>query len=222
MSRLIVFGCSFAYGFALPDCFDRTMRPSKFCWPVIVANAMNRRLINKAWPASSNKRIWHTIKNFKFKPDDIVIISWSYGHRSCIIKNKWNVKNLINSDTDELESLAYYEHIYAWYDSVLMSRLFVDDANNFLTKKSITVHNLFLNSDWHSLLKNDHVVVPIHMEDYIDNYPKALDNSHPGLECNRAYAIDFLNYVGIDHTIQDKPLPYSFFEKLKRIICKLI
>lgn len=222
MSRLIVFGCSYAYGFALSDCNTETdsLKPSKFSWPVYIAQATNRELINKAVPASSNKRIWYAIKNFNFRPDDLVIISWSYNHRSCIIKTPWTIKNLINSHTDEIESLIYYEHIYSWYDSLIMSNLFVRDANRTINEKGPSVYNLFTNRPIADILKKDCNTIPVYIEEYIANYPLALDNMHPGLEANRAFAADIMNYLGVKHSMKDIKKPYTFFERLKNRLCK--
>lgn len=219
MSRLIVFGCSYAYGFALDDCNEAHSPPSKFCWPVFIADAMNRELVNMSKPASSNKRIWHTISTFKFQPTDLVIISWSYGNRSCIINNPWNIKNLINH-TDDVEAVAYYEHIHSWYDSLLMSKLFVKDANQILNEMGLQVYNLFTNRYWADMLKSNYNTIPLYMEEYITNYPKALDNMHPGLEANRAFAVDFMNHIGVSHSIKDIQKPYTFFERLKHKLCK--
>lgn len=220
MKRLIVFGCSYAYGFALPDCHSDSTKPSNFCWPVFIAKAMNRQLINKALPASSNKRIWYEITNFKFQPDDVVIISWSYAHRSCIIKSPWTVKNLINSHTDEEDSKVFYEHIYSWYDSVVMFRLFVDDANRLLLEKNLVVYNLFVTDFWKALLKKQYSIVPLYVEEYLKNYPLALDNAHLGLEANRAYALDFMKHIGVQHTLEDIPTPCSLFTRIKNKLCR--
>ena len=220
MSRLIVFGCSYAYGFALPDYNLDSSKPSKFAWPVFIASAMNRQLINKALPASSNKRIWYEITNFKFKPDDIVIISWSYGHRSCIIKSPRTIKNLINSHTDEKDSKVFYENIYSWYDSLVMFRLFIDNANRLLFEKNLIVYNLIVNSYWKKLLKKQHPIVPLYIEDYLKNYPLASDNAHLGLDANRAFASDFMKYIGVHHTLKDIPKPYSLFTRIKNKLCR--
>jgi hypothetical protein len=197
MSRLVVFGCSYAYGYALPDCNTDidSAKPSKFSWPTILAKTIEKKLINKSYPASSIKRIWYTINNFKFKPDDVVIISWSYAHRYSIIKHPWNIKNLINTATDDAESMAYYEHNYSWYDSYVMSKLFVDDANRILKENNIKVYNLFLNFSWELLLKKHHNVIPLHIENYLKKYPLALDDAHLGLEGNQAFAEDLLKYL---------------------------
>ena len=219
MSRLIVFGCSYAYGFALSDCNTETdsLKPSKFAWPVYIAKEFNRKLINKSQPASSNKRIWYTISKFKFKPDDMVIISWSYEHRNCIIKSPWNIKNLINTNEEDIDSLKYYEHIYSWHDSVTMSKLFVNDANRILNEKNILVYNLFLNFKKRILLDNQYNVVPLYITDYLNRYPKALDNAHLGLEGNQAFANDVIDYIKTKNTIKTTS---SLLEKIKRLLCK--
>ena len=40
MNRLIVFGCSLAYGVGLKDCWPNAIKPSKLSWPQLVADVM--------------------------------------------------------------------------------------------------------------------------------------------------------------------------------------
>lgn len=221
MKRLIVFGCSFAYGFGLHDCSIDSSKPSKFSWPVFIAQSMNRRLVNNAKPASSNKRIWYTINRFKFQPDDIVIISWTVDHRSCIIKNPWNIKNLIKSHQDEIESFMYYEHIYSRYDSAVMFKLFVRDANNILRQNNIKVYNLSFSPSWKYFFEKDINFVPLHIDNYLKRYPTA-PHSHLGYEGNRVFAADFMKYIGIEDLSTDIKSPSNVFQRIKNKLCKLI
>lgn len=220
MSRLIVFGCSLAYGVGLPDCWPDTKKPSKFCWPELIAKSMNRKLVNKSVPGSSNKRIWYTISRFKFKPDDVVIISWSYPNRYSIIKHPWDIRNLRHNATEDLDSMAYYEHVYSFYDLAVMSKLYAESANRMLTDKGITTYNLTVDKHYRYMTLGQPNVVPMYMSVYEETYPKALDNDHLGLEGHKAFAADFMNRVGIKHSITDVARPYSIFKQIKNLLCK--
>lgn len=219
MSRLVVFGCSLAYGVGLPDCWPNTSKPSKLSWTQIVADTLGKTLINKSSPGAANKRIWKTIANFKFKKDDTVIVLWTYPNRHTIFENLLSTKNLHHNhiDTDPI-SKAYYTEMYSMYDSFLMSRLYVDHANRILEEQGVKVYNLVIDPHYKYIL-GKRKSIPLYMGRYEDSYPKALDNDHLGVEGQTAFAADFLNYLGIDHTI-DKPKSFSFFKQLKNIICR--
>ena len=220
MSRLIVFGCSLAYGVGLPDCWPDISKPSKFCWPELIAKSMNRKLVNKSSPGSSNKRIWYTISKFKFEPGDVVIISWSYPNRYSVINNPWNIHNLHHNSINDPISSAYYEHIYSYYDMVVMSKLYADDANRILTEKNIPVYNLTVEKHYQYLTLSKHNVVPLYMSVYEESYPKALDNDHLGLDGHKAFAANFMDYIGVGHSITNISKPYGIFKQIKNLLCK--
>lgn len=212
MDRLIVFGCSLAYGVGLPDCWPPRM-PSKLNWCQLVADAMQKQLINMSVPGSSNKRICHEINRFKFRPTDTVIISWSYPNRSSIIKSNKNIINL-HHNSPNTESDIYYKYIYSKYDSDLASKLYVDYSNRILKDQNLKVYNLIVEKHYKNIL-TDTVSVPLHICSYERSYPKGLDNAHIGLEGNRAFAIDLLDYIGVDHSIIETTKPYNLIKRLK-------
>lgn len=210
MDRLIVFGCSLAYGVGLPDCWPPSS-PSKVGWAQIVADSMKRKLINKSFPGSSNKRIWYEISQFEFLPTDLVIISWSYPDRSSIIKSTNDIINL-HHNLDNRESLAYYKNIYSKYDSEITSKLYVDHANRIFKELNIPAYNLIVEKHYKNIIKNT-VSVPLHICSYERSYPKALDNAHIGIEGNRAFAVDLLNYLEVTHTVINDVKPYGFLKR---------
>lgn len=89
--RIIAFGCSYTYGHGLSDCLDNNGSPgstaSKLAFPSIVANKLDCEYVNLGKSGNSNKEIWNDILNFEFKKDDIVVITWTYYSRFCIIKS---------------------------------------------------------------------------------------------------------------------------------------
>lgn len=220
MSRLVVFGCSLVYGVGLPDCHTNTTKPSKFSWAQLVADQMNRTLVNKSFPGSSNKRIWKTINDFKFKQDDVVMVLWSFPSRYTIFQNPLKIKDLHHNFVDfDPTSKSYYEDIYAFYDSFVMSKLYADHANRILKEQNLTVYNLTIDNEFNFILGKTKPL-PVYMAKFEDSYPKALDNDHLGLEGHRAFAADVLDKIGTKHTIVCNTKPYSLFKQLKNAICK--
>lgn len=221
MSRLIVFGCSLAYGVGLPDCWPDTTKPSTLCWPQLIADDMNRELVNKSSPGSSNKRIWYTISRFNFEPTDVVIISWSYPNRYSIINTPWDIRNLRhNASAEDTDSKAYYEHIYSLYDTTIMSKLYVDNANRILTDQSIPVYNLVIEPYYKLFISKGHNLVPLFMGIYEESFPKALDDDHLGIDGHRAFAADLMNHMGVTHTLENITKPYSLLKQLKKLLWK--
>lgn len=222
MKRLITFGCSLTYGQGLPDCHVDPhypgLTPSKFAWPEIVAEGLNRKCINTSTPGSSNKRIWYNIINFKFKPDDIVIVLWSWGERFAILKDK-NSVNDIGTWMESENAKAYYQHLYNEYDSLMQTKLYVSHANFILKDKAIPVYNLTVKKETTDIFKLSgqrvsHIPLYICDDNYVSKYPPALDGKHPGVECNRIFAKDMLYYIMPD----SKKTFNNLIEKIRCIL----
>jgi len=218
MERLIVFGCSLSYGHGLPDCFISPNlpgdKPSNLGWPSIVAKHMNRVCINKSSPGSSNKRIWNEVINFEYHPNDIVIIQWSFIDRTSIIK----VNNI--EDIGPWTNHTFYSDMYDENDSLLMSKLFVNHSNMFLLSKNIKLYNLVPGKEELALLKfndttTDHI--PVYLSKLRTLYPFALDNRHPGIECQEVYSKKILDYLNIPN---DMPYhePHNMYFRIKRYL----
>lgn len=197
--RVIAFGCSFTFGHGLPDCFtppaESGNSPSKYAWPSLVAKELDVKCINKSVPGSSNKRIWHTIVNFKFKKDDIVFIMWTTPDRSCTLNRFTDVDIGVWKDS----SRAYYDNYYSPYDAKMMSKLFVSNANFLLKEKGVTVYNL-TSTKQSFIFKLDNIIdhLPVYIGNLKTKFPLALDNAHPGVECHKETAnqiIKKINYI---------------------------
>lgn len=87
MTRLVAFGCSFTYGSKLLDCPADSKTPSAMSWPAILGRKLDCLVINKGIPGAGNLQILYEILNFKFEPDDIVVILWSNISRGTIFNN---------------------------------------------------------------------------------------------------------------------------------------
>lgn len=220
MKRLIVFGDSMSYGVGLEDCWPNTSKPSRYCWPELAASALGRKCINKSVPGASNKRIWFSIDRFKFRSDDLVLILWTYPDRTAILKNPFNVINLLPSlvgkSQSQVEELSrnYYENLHAFYDSQIMTELYIRDATNKLEKLNLNFYQMIADPA-HKEFFNDISYIPLYMKYYECNYNKALDGDHAGYDGHLAFAKDLLDYMGAESDIE-KPRFLSFFEKIKR------
>jgi len=216
MERLVVFGCSLSYGHGLPDCFippnQHGDKHSNLGWPSIVAKHLNRVCVNKSSPGSSNKRIWNEVINFEYQPNDMVIIQWSFIDRTAIIK----VNNI--EDIGPWTNHTFYKDMYDENDSLLMSKLFVNHSNMFLLSKKIKLYNIVPGKEELVLLKfndttTDHI--PVYISKLRTLYPLALDNRHPGTECQEVYSKKILDYLNIPNNMPHHE-PYSLYSRLKR------
>ena len=100
--RLIVFGCSFAYGHGLQDCWDQNnktvgQQPSKLGWPNKLAKLLGiQTVINVSYPGASNSLILRRILEFDFQEKDIAVILWTNTLRQTMYKNKDTKSNFFN------------------------------------------------------------------------------------------------------------------------------
>lgn len=212
MERLIVFGCSLTYGQGLPDCIMPCSNPSRLGWPSILAKHMNRDCVNMSSPGSSNKRIWNTILNFNFVETDVVFILWSYPDRTSIIKKDSII------DINAWSDLGYYKSFYDEFDSNLMSKLFVNHANEFLKSKNIQTYNLVVKDSIKTILTfADSITkhIPIYIIRLSEFYPYAIDGCHPGIECNQTFAKQILEFLNVSNDIPHNK-PYGIMKRLLR------
>lgn len=81
--NLVAFGCSFTFGYGLPDIYDHTstkinlLKPSIHAWPQKLGELLNCNVINKGIPAAGNLEIFNQIINYPFNENDICVILWS-------------------------------------------------------------------------------------------------------------------------------------------------
>lgn len=191
MDRLITFGCSYTYGFGLPDCYVNDFDPGPFAsqhsWAAILAKKLNRRLVNLSHSGSSNLEILNSVLNYNFLPDDKVIVQWSFTDRDTIFHpTKGNI---------QIGPWESYEHFKEWlkihsaYDLTVKSWLYMHHAQQHL--KLLNVDFSFLNiielnqkPRWASNIE----FLKTNFKDFQDAYPKAKDNVHPGIECHVSVA----------------------------------
>lgn len=191
--RVVVFGASYAYGHGLPDCHiapnEPGIVPSKFAWPQIIANQLDAECLNMSEPGSSNKRIWHTIVNFDFKETDIIFVLWTGIDRTCVLKDVSTV-----DDIGPWMDIDYYKKYHSDYDAEMQTKLYISHTTLLRPK----IKNLITSKKYQYLLElggntTDHI--PVYLRNYIDIYPLALDNVHPGIECHKMFAEDLCRLI---------------------------
>jgi len=204
MKRLIVFGCSYAYGQGLPDCHQPPANPGKHPslqgWPNIVGNKLGRIVINNSSPGSSNLEILHKVRNFKFEKDDICIIHWTFIERWGILeKGKYNV---IGPWQNTTQSKGFYKNVYNDFTGIFLAKVFADNASYYLKNENIkylsfepiihhTIRDLYedyLEYDTEHKFKN---LTFYHNNKLFPDADFGLDNAHPGPNTHKRFA----NYV---------------------------
>jgi hypothetical protein len=206
------------YGVGLPDCWPIPSPPSKFCWPAIVASELGREHVNMSVCGAGNKRIWYEISNFKFKKDDLVLILWSFPNRYTIINSPSDIKNL-HHNNDEPLSNAYFQNLYDIYDSKIMSKLFVDNANRLLKEKNINFFQMTVKKRYQYMFGNLEYL-PITMDAYETLYTRAIDNDHAGINGHKAFAVDLLKLLKYDTNLS-RPAPEKFINRIKFPLWKI-
>ena len=104
MPTLHTFGCSNTWGWALPDKHQvkpKLHTPSVHAWPSQLSKILRIPVINHAREGNDNRRISIQCYTADIKPDDIVIILWSYLDRDKFI---WPTEDiLINKSSLQLQ-----------------------------------------------------------------------------------------------------------------------
>jgi hypothetical protein len=185
--RLITFGDSFTYGQYLPD-------RSTQSWPAVLSSLLKYELVNNAICGSSNIEILIEILKFDFRPDDLVIVGWTFIERDIIFKKQtllgklfnWHDHIRIQAWQDNEESLQYI-NLHNDFDMAVRSGLYVHHSELYL--KSLGVEQYHIHTQNRNT-KPEYFCKPNH---FIKNFKfvrtdKALDNSHPGVESHRQTA----------------------------------
>lgn len=190
MSRLVVFGCSNTEGQGL-------INPKEEVWGALLAPKIDRELVNNGKPGASNKYIAHAINKFHFKPDDLVIIAWSYLNRSCVLRKPSKIKNEIVSKNLSVwlaaqeveESVSYFKYFYNDYDSEFTNGVFMDFSIDLLLSREIEFKQFFIHPDETPSHRHRSTnTFPFVFKDFYNNFPLAADNDHMGPEGNKVLA----------------------------------
>lgn len=192
MTRLVAFGCSYTRGTGLDDVWNFKKdcsifpEPSKYAWPQLVADELNVECINLGKGGYSNKAIWHTIINFDFKPSDIVFIHWSFFDRFHFFESKER-GYIIDHTHRTPRDKAFFKYLHSDYEMIndLFLRMnHVDNLHRNLNHILMSpVDNLHWNNTSYTKIYLDHIK---------EKYPRANDNSHPGMLAHKEFAMQLL------------------------------
>jgi hypothetical protein len=198
MPRLIVFGCSYAYGQGLADCQSKKIsglsfdskKPSQLGWAKQLSDKLKTELINKSYPGSSNLEILCEILQFDFKTDDVVVIMWSHYLRDMLF-------------TRFFKFLTFRRRIGAWKntglsrkwiaqmserDYSMRSWIYLQHASLYLNSKDIRYIHYPASPNELKEFEFPNIHVDNLYMDGIEWVDYALDNSHPGPTTNTKLA----------------------------------
>jgi len=203
MNRIITFGCSFTYGHGLRDCINAKLGPgkypSKFAWPNLIAQKLNKENVNMAYCGASNKHIAHLVDNFQFHETDICLIQWTFIDRYTIFLQDNSIQS-INAHSKTKDSKNYYKmmmNLYNLYDKSIDIRLLLNGINYKLKNKNVKTINFspikardkFSNDQksFEDLVKFDFSVDKNNIG-FLPDIDVGLDNWHPGPKTHKQFA----------------------------------
>lgn len=208
--RLVTFGCSLTYGHGLPDCVGKTKKhagpkPSQLGWPNKLAYLLNLQIENVSQPGASNNWIWLNAMEFPFSAGDLVVFNWTY------LESRWDIK--ISKETtirvspwlktpESRRYIEYLGHTMKW-DLPPQFFLRANFMQYYLNEQGITNYHLTVDPegvDYHMPVWNKVEFLKPNINALRHEYPRAIDNSHPGEECHAEFARlvrDELSKLGI-------------------------
>lgn len=200
MNRLLIFGCSHAYGLGLPDCTTIHTGPSHLGFGNILGKKLNKSVVNNADTGASQKQIAATILETELYTDDIVIINWSNPNRRGI----WNGvhwEQLASWNEDKIWQRFFTKYHYQC-DDVIDSLMNINLANFYLRGKVKTVINSIhsFNNDicnntkkWNTV-SFDITFKPVDKSIYYNELPCG----HPDLKSHHVFAERLLGLFNND------------------------
>ena len=217
--NLVSFGCSWTFGMGLidlqsPDHYLPGPVCSKYAWPQIMADTLNRSCINTVIPSASNLQILLEFLNYEFAPNDYAAIMWTFPERDLLLHDdgestqiasfmeksffKDILKNFIGytagkfSVSKEMENLpALYFKIHSLSDMSRRSQLYEYLAGLHLKNKNIPfVMGRIVSYDdplCNTLLGvSDFCKNKVNFKDVVID--RAANGTHPGIESQKLFA----------------------------------
>jgi len=193
MSRLIVFGCSYAYGTGLPDCknwmFNKlhNLKPSKLGWASLLADKLNLELVNESFPGSSNTEIMYNVLKYNYHKDDTVVIMWTHYVRDML----FNSAHKYPFFRDRLGPWAktQKERLWAEYlsekDYAMKSWFHIHHADLYLQNQGVKYIHYPATPEELNRHKLDFIQINNYYSDGIVYLDKATDDMHPGVKTNQ-------------------------------------
>lgn len=197
MGRLVTFGCSLTFGYALSDTwpYREIYNASNLAWPGVLGSKLNLEVVNKGNPGAGQTEIFSNVLDFKFEPDDTVITMWSYFDRLEFYKFLEPSKGLrILQDHSSYRNFVILSDKYRT-DIARRNWLIIQHASLYFKEKNMKHVSILALEDRfnhpNTLYKID---VPDIIQDISWNYlDKALDKVHPGIESHKDMAEQIYN-----------------------------
>jgi len=192
MTRLVAFGCSYTRGTALDDVWDFEKncsifpQPSKYAWPQLIADELNVECINLGKGGYSNKAIWHTIINFDLKPSDIVFVHWSFLDRYHYYENK-ETGHIIDHTHKDKRDKMFFKYLHSDYEMINDLFLRMNHVNSLHRNLNHILMAPVDKPQW-----NNTSCTKIYLDHIKQKYPRANDNSHPGMLAHKEFSIQLL------------------------------
>tara|TARA_B110000503_G_scaffold22121_1_gene33954 strand:- start:200 stop:874 length:675 start_codon:yes stop_codon:yes gene_type:complete len=212
ISRLVAFGDSFTEGCGLDDQFETLSKgkPSQCPYPALLGNMLNVPVSNMGKYGSSNLEILTSILSFKFQPNDVVLIGWTYTLRDMLFKKSSNIDDSENhirlyfgAPKGEPKEMQSWLKLHNDYDLSVRTGLYIHHADIYLQSIGVKViHFSAIHHDWYIRLMKTHQY-PIWIKEprnkfYKNLFPRldlGIDNSHPGVKSQKKLADNLLKII---------------------------
>jgi len=199
--RIVTFGCSIPFGHGLVDCIQEDMNspgkfPSNFSYPALLAQKLNIVNLNLSRTGSSIKEACYNIYNFKFSKNDLVLASWSFTERTCIIEDDTD-PHIIGTWCPDNRSKLYYKNFYTKSEEQYNTEMNVQWANLYLNSLGVDLINIPVQTDFFDVFKFRNLKIyateTINSGDFFVDH--ALDIKHPGEQSHIGYSDYLYNKV---------------------------
>ena len=179
---MIALGCSHTYGHGLKDCFvpphGYDNNPSIYAWPNQLATLFNvDHVFNLALPGCSNKYILHSALNFKFNPDDLVVVLWTYNDRTGIFNTQDDYRVIAHWDSQKY-SKKFMKSYYSNYDISFQNSVYINYLKMYFQSNSISYYYDFLDHESQDLCNLDSNFVDLNFDQHRRKYGPSLDGYH--------------------------------------------
>jgi hypothetical protein len=174
-------------------------------YPQLVADNLGLECVNLGEPGASNKYIAHTIPATELTNTDIVTVMWTQADRYCIERSPGNFTHIAQwLFHKQLASKMYYKHLYSKYDSYVQFVMQKHFSLQYLRSKvkhvihlsAVSYHYVDIDHPKNQSFEWDTEKYELVFDEIRKgNFPKALDDSHPGKEAHKAFAVRLGNYI---------------------------
>lgn len=210
--RMIWFGCSHTFGMALPDVplvvKERGEQPSKYAFPQLVSDAVERECVNLSWPGSSNKYARYKALQVDYQPGDLVVFVWTFLERSMILLPNGEAKHVgcWGKDPRKHPNTLWSKYVSCSNDKDLRTdQLYIMDHTHRVLEEKPNIDKIYhytvnsntygwANPSWVKFNFSGHL--NIFTEKMYDNnieVDKAKDNAHYGVNTHKFFAEQLLH-----------------------------